>query len=197
MEGAVRAALENGCEVDTILQTMRSAMEETGERFQKRKIFVPEMLLAAKTMQRGIGVLKSCMGTTENKGRLGKFIIGTVEGDLHDVGKNLVVLMLETEGFEVIDLGVDVSPVRFTEALRENPDCRLIGLSALLTTTLGSMDATVEELKKAGLRDRVKILIGGAPVTEEYAVRIGADAYTTDAAGAAKKALELSLQTEK
>lgn len=191
IEGAVQAALDEGASAEEILSAMSEAMDELGAGFQRGDIYVPEMLVAAKTMQRGVGVLKPRLASGE-RAKYGKFIIGTVAGDLHDIGKNLVAMMVEAAGFEVIDLGIDVSARRFVEAVRANPDCRVVGLSALLTTTMEAMRATVEALRAAGLGAQVKIMVGGAPVTQAFADEIGADAYTPDAAAAAEKARELA-----
>ena len=185
---AVQAALDANLSPADILDTMSSAMDEVGLLFQSNEIYVPEMLVAAKTMQRGVGMLQPFMDDS-SVGKNGKFIIGTVSGDLHDIGKNLVAMMVETAGFEVIDLGVDVPTERFLEALRNNPDCKLIGLSALLTTTMNSMRETVAAIRAEF--PEVKIMVGGAPVTQEFADAIQADAFTEDAAAAASKAKKL------
>ncbi len=191
IEGVVREALDNGATADEVLDSMSVAMDEVGGKFQRNEIYVPEMLVAAKTMQRGVGVIKPLLAG-DGIGKYGKFIIGTVAGDLHDIGKNLVSMMTEAAGFEVIDLGVDVPADRFIEAIKENPDCKIVALSALLTTTMDAMKNTVEAIEAAGLRGGVKIMVGGAPITQEFADSIGADAYTTDAASCAEKAKELA-----
>ena len=191
IQGAVQEALDGGASAAEILGTMSAAMEEVGARFQSGDLFVPEMLVAAKTMQRGVAVLKPLLGGGEGA-QYGKFIIGTVAGDLHDIGKNLVAMMVESAGFEVIDLGVDVPAEKFVEAIQANPDCKVVGVSALLTTTMEAMRGTVKAITDAGLRDRVKIMVGGAPITQAFADEIGADAYTTDAGSAAEKARELA-----
>jgi len=192
IEGLVQQALDAGEDPNTILNDgMVSAMAVIGEKFQANEIFVPEMLISAKTMKKGVEVLRPRLGET-SIGALGKFIIGTVSGDLHDIGKNLVALMIESAGFEVIDLGVDVPPEKFVEAVRENPDCKLMGASALLSTTMDSMRETVQALRNAGLRDQVTIMVGGAPITQEFADEIGADIYTPDAGAAAAKARQLA-----
>ena len=191
IQGAVQEALDGGASAEDILNIMSEAMEEVGVRFQSGDLFVPEMLVAAKTMQRGVMVLKPLL-TGDEGARYGKLIIGTVAGDLHDIGKNLVALMMESAGFEVIDLGVDVPAERFVEAVKENPDCRVVALSALLTTTMEAMRGTVKALTDAGLKDQVKIMVGGAPITQTFADEIGADAYTPDAGSAAEKAKELA-----
>ena len=191
IEGIVQEALDGGAAAVDILDSMGSAMDEIGARFQRNEIYVPEMLVAAKTMQRGVGVLKPLLGG-DSLGKYGKYIIGTVSGDLHDIGKNLVAMMIEAAGFEVIDLGVDVPAAKFVEAIQANPDCRVVGLSALLTTTMDAMRESVKAITDAGLRSQVKIMVGGAPITQAFADEIGADAYTTDAASAAEKAKELA-----
>jgi 5-methyltetrahydrofolate--homocysteine methyltransferase len=159
-----------------------AAMAEVGNRFECGEFYVPEMLVAARAMQSGLQILKPLLVEQGIKSG-GKIVIGTVKGDLHDIGKNLVAMMLEGAGFEIIDLGTDVSPEKFVEAVKKhNPD--LIGMSALLTTTMVNMQATVTALKEAGLRDGVKVLVGGAPVTQEYANQIGADGFGADASRA-------------
>ena len=188
--GKVQEALDAGFEAKDILQSMIDAMSVVGERFTKNEIFVPEMLVAAKAMKKGVEVLKPHLASG-GVGSMGKMIMGTVAGDLHDIGKNLVIMMIESAGFEVIDLGVDVPHERFVEAYRENPDTKIIGLSALLTTTMPALEEAVGLLNKQDFRSKVKIMVGGAPITQEFADKIGADAYTEDAASAALKAKEL------
>ena len=163
-------------------------MDEIGRRFEEGDLYVPEMLVSARAMQAGLKLLKPHLLQSDIKSS-GKIAIGTVKGDLHDIGKNLVGMMLEGAGFEVIDLGVDVTPEKFVEAV--NNGAQLIGMSALLTTTMGSMATTVQALKAASLRDQVKVMIGGAPVTEEYAKQIGADGFGTDASSATRVARSL------
>jgi len=150
---------------------------------------VPEMLISARAMQTAMGLLRPLLLQADIK-TLGRVIVGTVAGDLHDIGKNLVAMMLEGSGFEVIDLGTDVSPTQFVEAVRER-EPQVIGMSALLTTTMPSMGATIEALKEAGLRDQVKVMIGGAPITQDFAEKIGADGFAPDASSASRKAKEL------
>ncbi|MCL2426936.1 MAG: corrinoid protein [Oscillospiraceae bacterium] len=191
IEELVQEALDDGESPNAILDKgMVPAMMSVGEKFQKNEVFVPELLLAAKTMKKGVEIIRPHL-SSDALGKMGKVIIGTVAGDLHDIGKNLVALMIEAAGFEVIDLGVDVSPAKFVETLKEHPDCKIIAASALLTTTMNSLKNTVDEVHAAGYKDKVKIMIGGAPVTQEYADKIHADAYTPDAGSAAKKAIEL------
>ena len=189
IEEAVKAAVDGGANPSEVLESMTAAMDTVGEKFQKNEIYVPEMLVAAKTMQRGVNTLKPFLGDA-SAAKFGKFILGTVAGDLHDIGKNLVGMMIESAGFEVIDLGVDVPAEKFVEAIKANPDCKLVGLSALLTTTMDNMEATVKAIKDAGLP--VTIMVGGAPITQAFCDKIGANAYTANAAAAAIKAKELA-----
>ena len=189
IEPGVQEALDAGNTAQDLLDIMGVAMDEVGLKFQTNEIFISEMLAAAKTMQRGVGVLKPLLGGG-GAAKLGKFIMGTVAGDLHDIGKNLVEMMIEASGFEVIDLGVDVPAEAFVQALRDNPDCKIIGVSALLTTTLDAMKETVEAIKESGID--VTIMVGGAPVTPAFAEEIGADVYTPDAGSAAEKAKEIA-----
>jgi len=191
IEELVQEALDSGVDPNDILEDgMIAAMAIIGEKFQVNEVFVPEMLVSAKAMKKGVEILRPNL-KSGSLGKMGKIVIGTVAGDLHDIGKNLVALMIESAGFEVIDLGVDVPPEKFVEALSENPDCKLVGASSLLTTTMVSLKNTVDAINAAGFGDRVKVMIGGAPVTQEYADEIGADAYTPDAGSAATKAIEL------
>lgn len=162
------------------------AMAEVGRLFEEGEFFVPEMLVAARAMQGGLEILKPLLVAADVK-PAGKVVIGTVKGDLHDIGKNLVSIMLEGAGFEIHDLGSDVLPEKFVEAVKTfHP--QIVCMSALLTTTMTSMPVTVEAIKQAGLRDQVKIMIGGAPVTDAYAKQIGADGYAQDASAAARLA---------
>ncbi len=188
---AVQEALDEGCDPNAVLDTMISAMDVVGENFKNGEIFVPEMLIAAKAKKKGVAVLKPHLATGA-AGALGKVIIGTVAGDLHDIGKNLVAMMIESAGFEVIDLGVDVSADKFLSAYDENPGVKIIACSALLTTTMPALKATVAAINAAPWRSEVKVMVGGAPITQEFADEIGADAYTDDAASAAKRAKELA-----
>ena len=186
---AVAEAVEAGCAPEEILNAMISAMDVVGEKFKNGEIFVPEMLIAAKAMKKGVEVLKPLLAAGA-AGALGKVVIGTVAGDLHDIGKNLVAMMIESAGFEVIDLGVDVPAEKFVGAYEEG--VKIIACSALLTTTMPAMQATLEAINAAPWRANVKVMVGGAPITQEFADSIGADAYTPDAASAAKKAKELA-----
>ena len=188
--GVVQEALDAGLAPKDILNTMIDAMSVVGERFSRNEIFVPEMLVAAKAMKKGVDVLKPHLGDG-GVGSMGKMIMGTVAGDLHDIGKNLVIMMIESAGFEVIDLGVDVPVERFISAYEENPDTKIIGCSALLTTTMPALEQTVASINQQPWRGKVKVMVGGAPITQEFADKIGADAYTEDAASAAQKAKEL------
>jgi len=191
IEGLVQEALDAGEDPNEILDKgMIDAMGIVGAKFQANEIFVPEMLVAAKTMKKGVEILRPLL-TGDSVGKKGKYVIGTVQGDLHDIGKNLVALMIESAGFEVIDLGVDVPAEKFVEAIKANPECKVVGASALLTTTMESLKNTVKAIIDAGCRDQVKIMVGGAPITQEFADEIGADAYTPDAGSAAVKAVEL------
>ena len=188
--GVVQEALDAGLAPKDILNTMIDAMSVVGERFSRNEIFVPEMLVAAKAMKKGVDVLKPLL-SDGGVGSMGKMIMGTVAGDRHDIGKNLVIMMIESAGFDVIDLGVDVPIERFLSAYDENPDTKIIGCSALLTTTMPALEQTVAAINQQPWRGKVKVMVGGAPITQEFADRIGADAYTEDAASAAQKAKEL------
>ena len=190
VEAGVKRALEENTSPEVILnQGLIKAMDEVGKRFESGEFFVPEMLIAARAMKTGVAILGPHLIDSGVK-PVGKVVIGTVAGDLHDIGKNLVGLMLEGAGFEVIDVGTDVSPERFIEVVRsEKPN--LLGLSALLTTTMSGMTEVINKLIENNLRDSVKVFIGGAPVTQTFAEKIGADGYADDAAGAGRKAKEL------
>ena len=188
---AVQEALDEGNAAPDVLDNMIKAMGVVGEKFKNNEIFVPEMLVAARAMKKGVDVLKPHLAGG-SAGVAGKMIIGTVAGDLHDIGKNLVAMMIESAGFEVIDLGVDVPVEKFIEAVRENPDVKVVGVSALLTTTMPAMKETVEALNKEDFRKDIKIMVCGAPITPEFAEEIGADAYTADAASAAQVAKSLA-----
>jgi 5-methyltetrahydrofolate--homocysteine methyltransferase len=159
-----------------------AGMDEVGKDFKAGDLFVPEVLIAARAMHAGMGVLRPLLAESDIPSA-GKYLIGTVEGDLHDIGKNLVRMMLEGAGFEAIDLGTDVKPDGFVEAVREHQP-QIVGMSALLTTTMVNMKTTIEALEEAGLRESVKIMVGGAPVTAAFAEEIGADGYAPDAASA-------------
>ena len=182
----VQSALDAGISVsDILVEGMIAAMEEVGRLFQEGEYFVPEMLLAAHSMKAGLSVLQPHLVNTGVE-PIGKIILGSVDGDMHDIGKNLVAMMLEGAGFQIVDLGTDVSAAQFVEAVKEGAD--ILGLSALLTTTLPSMESTIRTIEAAGLREDVKIIVGGAPVTTDYAHKIGADGYAKDASQAVKVA---------
>ena len=189
-QAGVQAAVDAGLPAETILKEgLIAAMGEVGRLFEENEYFVPEMLVSARAMQSGLAILKPLLaagGSTP----AGKVVVGTVKGDLHDIGKNLVAMMLEGSGFEVIDLGTDVTPEKFVKAAIEHKP-NVIGMSALLTTTMPSMSTTVKALQEAGVRDRVKVMIGGAPVTESFAKQIGADGYSPDASSAVRLAKSL------
>ena len=189
-ESAVKEALAANVPAEDILQkACIPAMGEVGRLFEEGEKYVPEMLISARAMQKSVALLKPLLAEG-NVQAVGKVVVGTVQGDLHDIGKNLVGMMLEGTGFEVIDLGTDVTPIKFVEAVKTHHP-QLIGLSALLTTTMPSMKKIMDALQEAGLRGQVKVLIGGAPVTEAYANQIGADGYAPDASSAARKAKAL------
>jgi corrinoid protein of di/trimethylamine methyltransferase len=193
IEGLVQEALSEGTDPLKILnEGMINAMEVVGEQFRKSEIFVPEMLVAARTMKKGIEVLKPKLAAGGGTASRGTCIIGTVRGDLHDIGKNLVALMLETAGFDVIDLGVDVSVETFMNTLKEHPDTKIVALSCLLTTTMTAMKETVAALRSSGMTG-FKLIVGGAPITEQFSDAIGADGYSADAAGAAALAKKLTV----
>lgn len=189
VQSGVKAALAEGIPADEILaKALIAAMDEVGRQFEEGELFVPEMLIAARAMQAGLNLLKPLLIKAEVKAA-GRVAIGTVKGDLHDIGKNLVAMMLEGAGFDVKDLGVDVAPEAFVRAAQEG--YQLVGMSALLTTTMSNMEVTVQALKAAGLRDKVKVFIGGAPVTQDYATKIGADGFAPDASSATRVARQL------
>jgi 5-methyltetrahydrofolate--homocysteine methyltransferase len=178
-------ALERDLEPVRVLNDeMIAAMEEVGRLFEEGEYFIPEMMIAARAMKKALAILKPHLLESHIE-PIGKFVIGTVMGDLHDIGKNLVTIMLEGVGFEVTDLGTDVSPDRFVSAVREiNP--QIVGMSALITTTMPYLDASIRAIEQAGFRDGIVVMVGGAPVSQEYAERIGADLFAADAASAAK-----------
>ena len=187
----VRQALDMGKLPKDVLQGgLIAGMDAVGKDFKAGDLFVPEVLIAARAMHAGMGVLRPLLVESDSPS-VGKYLIGTVKGDLHDIGKNLVRMMLEGAGFEIVDLGTDVSPEAFVSAVQQHKP-RIMGKSALLTTTMVSMKATIDALQEAGLRDSVKIMIGGAPVTTAYAQQIGADEYAPDAATAVDIARRLA-----
>lgn len=182
--------MDTGVSAEAILNDgMVAAMAEVGRLFEEGEYFVPEMLIAAKAMQAGMAVLKPHLIEANVQSR-GKVAAGTVKGDLHDIGKNLVCMMLEGAAFEIIDLGSDVSPEKFVEAVRSN-EADIVVMSALLTTTIPNMKVTIEALKTAGLRDKVKVMVGGAPLTDHYSQEIGADGHSPDASRAVALARSL------
>lgn len=179
----VREALDQGMAPPEILSGgLIAGMDEVGKDFKAGDLFVPEVLIAARAMSAGMGILRPLLAESDVPSA-GKCLIGTVKGDLHDIGKNLVKMMLEGAGFETVDMGTDVDPADFVTAVREHQP-NLLGMSALLTTTMGSMKVTIEALEEAGLRENVKVMIGGAPVTAGFAEEIGADTYAPDAVSA-------------
>jgi 5-methyltetrahydrofolate--homocysteine methyltransferase len=183
-------ALDQGESAETILKRgLISAMDRIGVRFKNNEIYIPEVLIAARAMHAGMAVLKPILSKSPTASP-GKIIVGTVKGDLHDIGKNLVVMMLEGGGFEVVDLGIDVSVDKFIEAIKTHRP-QIVGMSALLTTTMKEMRNTIQALEAASLRKQVKMIVGGAPLTETFAKEIGADGYAPDAASAVDKVKEL------
>ena len=187
---AVQLALDEDVAAETILhQGLIPSMEEVGRLFEEGEYFVPEMLISARAMQACLGILKPLLVDADVK-PAGKVVIGTVKGDLHDIGKNLVAMMLEGGGFEIVDLRTDVTPEKYIEVIQKE-EVDIVGMSALLTTTMPNMGATITEISEAGLRDKVKIIIGGAPVTNDYAEQIGADGFAPYASQAVSLAKNL------
>jgi 5-methyltetrahydrofolate--homocysteine methyltransferase len=188
--GLVQQALDSGLPAPKILiEAMISAMNHVGKMFEEGEFFIPEMLIAARAMQAGLAVLKPHLMQADVKAT-GRVVAGTVKGDLHDIGKNLVCMLLEGAGFEIIDLGSDVVPEKFVEVVKEGK-ADIVALSALLTTTMPNMKVTIEALKSAGVREKAKVIIGGAPLTQAYADQIGADGYAPDASRAVALAKSL------
>ena len=191
IEGLVQAAIAQGiAPLEILNKGMIETMGMVGEKFQKEEIFIPEMLVAARAMKRGVEALKPYLVDAGDIS-IGKVVIGTVSGDLHDIGKNLVAMMIESAGFEVNDLGVDVSVDQFVQAVESDEKVNIVALSALLTTTMPAMRDIVAALNKSEARNRIKIMIGGAPITPEFCKEIGADSYSPDAASAAQTAKAL------
>jgi corrinoid protein of di/trimethylamine methyltransferase len=189
-EEATKAALAAGVDPSELIQKYTiPAMHEVGKRFERNEYFVPELLIAARAMKTSLAIITPHLVKTGAR-PAGRVVIGTVQGDLHDIGKSLVASMLEGGGFQVIDLGVDVSPQEFVESAREK-DGTIVALSALLTTTMTQMKTVIEALKQAGIRDTTKVIVGGAPITQEYANRIGADGFSDNASGAVALAKRL------
>lgn len=192
-EGVTQALATGHSPSDILNSAMISAMQEVGRRFEIEECYIPEMLIAARAMHGGLEVLKPYLVETDVE-PVGKVVLGTVKGDLHDIGKNLVGMVLEGSGFDVVDLGVDVHPEKFIEAIRQHkPD--FVGLSALLTTTMPAMQATIDTFKDAGIRDQAIVMVGGAPVNQAFADKIGADIYAPNAASAANKARAMLKRT--
>jgi len=188
--GLVQQALDSGLPAPQILiEAMISAMNHVGKMFEEGEFFIPEMLIAARAMQAGLAVLKPHLMQADVKAT-GRVVAGTVKGDLHDIGKNLVCMLLEGAGFEIIDLGTDVVPEKFVEVVKEGK-ADIVALSALLTTTMPNMKVTIEALKSAGVREKAKVIIGGAPLTQAYADQIGADGFAPDASRAVALAKSL------
>lgn len=187
--GLVQEALDAGSAPGEILQAMVDSMGVVGDKFSSGEIFVPEMLIAAKAMSKGVDVLKPLMAG-DGSTSLGTCIIGTVAGDLHDIGKNLVSMMIESAGFDMVDLGVDVPADTFVQAVKDHTNVKLVACSGLLTTTMPALKEAVQTIKAA--YPDLKVIVGGAPVTPEYAAEIGADGYAPDAGSAAVKAKELA-----
>jgi methylmalonyl-CoA mutase cobalamin-binding domain/chain len=185
-----RSGLDMGLGPEELLyEALIPSLEEVGARFERGDFFVPEMLIAGKAMAGALAILRPLLAETGAE-TIGKIVMGTVKGDVHDIGKNLVNIMFEGAGFEVIDLGVQVAPEKFIDAIRQyQPD--IVGFSAFLTTTMPMFKANINALQKAGLRDQVIVMVGGAPVTQEYADVVGADGYASDASAAVAKAKEL------
>lgn len=187
-QSVVQQAMDAGLSADDILKKgLVPAMAEVGRLFEEGEYFVPEMLIAARAMQGGLNLLKPLL-VSEKVEPVGRVVIGTVKGDLHDIGKNLVAIMMEGAGFEIVDLGTDVPVEKFVNEVKEKK-ADILAMSALLTTTMTTMPAVINALKDAGIRDGVKVMVGGAPVTQEFAAQIGADGYTPDASQAARLAL--------
>ena len=190
MKKLISEALDRGEKPEEILkQGLVKAMDQVGLKFKSEEIYIPEVILAARAMHAGLDVLKPTLRETGSSKGV-KVVLGTVKHDIHDIGKNLVGMMLEGGGFEVVDIGTDASPEQFLQAVKEH-EAKIVAISALLTTTMVQMKATVEAVKAAGLSKHVKIIVGGAPVTEEFARQIGADGYASEAASAVEKVKDL------
>jgi 5-methyltetrahydrofolate--homocysteine methyltransferase len=186
----VKQALDSGMDVRSVMDgALIAAMEEIGGRFKRNEIFIPEVLISAKAMHSGMAVLEPHFVRCGIK-PIGKVIIGTVKGDLHDIGKNIVSMMMKGSRFDVEDRGIDVSPAKFVEAVRSS-GADILAMSSLLTTSMSSMRDTIRALKEANLRDKVRVIVGGAPVTQDFADSIEADAFAKDAASAVDRAKEL------
>jgi 5-methyltetrahydrofolate--homocysteine methyltransferase len=191
MAAKTRAALDEGLDAGEVLNNgLMPGMDHVGVEFKAGNMFVPEVLRSAKAMQTAMDIIRPMLADSDAKSS-GKILLGTVKGDLHDIGKNLVGMMCEGAGFEVVDLGKDVEPETFVDAVKEHKP-QILGMSALLTTTMRSMETTVKALEEAGVRDTVKIMIGGAPVTEDFANKIGVDGYAANAASASEIAKQFA-----
>lgn len=187
----IKELLAEGCSADDILNHgLVDALNELGERYRLGEVYVPEMLIASEAMKKGVEVVKPLLMQGEARS-LGKCLFCTVEGDMHDIGKNLVILFMESAGFEIVDLGVDVDADTIVESIEEDESIQILGMSAMLTTTMYAMQDTIEALEDAGLRNRVKIMVGGAPVNQAFADKIGADGYSSSAPTAVELALRL------
>lgn len=188
---AVQSALDEGnAPLDVLNEGLVEPINVLGEQFRLGEIYVPELLIAAKGMKLGVEVIRPLLVTGDIK-VLGKCLFCTVEGDMHDIGKNLVTLLCESAGFEVVDLGMDVPPDEIVEAIEEDPSIQILGMSAMLTTTMYAMKETIEALEEAGLRDKVKVMVGGAPLNQSFADEIGADGYSPNAPMAVELAKQL------
>jgi methanogenic corrinoid protein MtbC1 len=188
LTSALLAQKESAGEI--LSRGLLDGMEKVGRRFKANEIYIPEVLIAARAMNQSMEILRPELVKAGIK-PIGKMLLGTVKGDLHDIGKNLVKMMAQGAGMEVVDLGIDVSADKFLQGARDNPDAKAIGMSALLTTTMTGMREVIDRFRKEGLRDRVQFLVGGAPLTDQYAQEIGADGYAADAASAAEKLKEI------
>ncbi len=190
VKALAQAAIDEGAPAQEVLEKgLMPGMDVVGQRFKACEMFIPEVLRSAKCMHGAMGILRPLLVAGGGRSA-GTLVIGTVEGDLHDIGKNLVAMMFEGAGFEVVNLGIDIKPQGFVDAVKEHK-ATLVGMSALLTTTMPKMGQTINALKEAGIRDQVKVMIGGAPVTGDYAGKIGADGYSANAAAAVEKGKEL------
>ena len=195
VKAATKKALADGMPPQDILNNgLIAGMDIVGKDFKAGDLFIPEVLLSAKAMHAGLQVLRPLLAGSGSS-TMGKIVIGTVQGDMHDIGKNLVSMMLECAGFEITDLGIDTAPAKFVEAVRAK-NAQIVGMAAMLTTTMPVMKTVIEELSKAGLREKVQVLVGGAPVTAAFAKQIGADAYAPDAASAVEVARQLAARAE-
>ena len=191
IEGLVKGAIQEGVDLDQLIdEALIAAMDIVGKRFEKSEIYVPEMLVSAVTMRKGLDVIKPLLTSQQAKPK-GTILMGTVKGDLHDIGKNLVIMMLEGAGFRVIDLGVDISVEKVVQEVRDAKP-QILGLSALLTTTMSEMRKVIEVLETEGLRNSVRVMVGGAPIDGKFAEKIGADGHGKDAADAVQLARELA-----